>query len=159
VGEGPLSALRAEMCLVQHLLPTAIPSIPLSLIAPPLVDLGRASFPFRSRRLPTPCRRRQRSSPERETSGFRNSRTTASRSSSDTSSVLRKATATASCAGVWSFAVGALCGCGHLHYRACATSTLSVRLCLTAPPEPKQARHSVEYPPALWVSSSPGYED
>jgi len=38
--------------------------------------------------------------PERETFGFRNSCTTASRSSGDTSSVLRSASATASCAGV-----------------------------------------------------------
>ena len=54
---------------------------------------------------------------------------------------------------------GAPCGCGHLHYRACATSTLSVRLCRTAFPEPGQARHSLEFPPAFWVSSPPGYED
>jgi hypothetical protein len=62
--------------------------------------LGAAPFAFRSRRLSTPCRRGQRSSPERETSGFRNSRTTARRSSSDTNSVFRRATVTASCAGV-----------------------------------------------------------
>ncbi len=48
----------------------------------------------------TPCRRKQRSRPEREAFGFKNSRTTASRSSSETKSVLRRATATASCAGV-----------------------------------------------------------
>ena len=45
-------------------------------------------------------RRKQRSSPERDAFGFRNSRTTAKRSSRDTCSVLRRATATASCAGV-----------------------------------------------------------
>ena len=61
---------------------------------------GRGSVAFRSRRLPTPWRRKRRSSPEREAFGFRNSRTTASRSSSDTRNVLRSATATASCAGV-----------------------------------------------------------
>ena len=61
---------------------------------------GPCTFAFKSRRLPMPCRRGHRSSPERETSGFRNPRITASRSSRDTGSVLRRATATASCAGV-----------------------------------------------------------
>ena len=37
--------------------------------------------------------------------------------------------------------------------------TLSVRLCRTALPELRQARHALEFPPAFWVSSSPGYED
>ena len=36
---------------------------------------------------------------------------------------------------------------------------LSVRLCRTALPEPGQVRHSLEFPPAFWVSSSLGYED
>ena len=58
------------------------------------------SFACKSRRLPISCRRRQRSRPERATSGVRNSRTTAGRSSIDTSSVLRRTTATASCAAV-----------------------------------------------------------
>jgi transposase InsO family protein len=40
------------------------------------------SFGNRSHRLPTPCRRKQRSMPERDTSGQRNSRTTATKSSS-----------------------------------------------------------------------------
>ena len=48
---------------------------------------GFGTFGFKSRRLPTPCRRRQRFSPERETSGLRNSRTTASKSSSGSSRV------------------------------------------------------------------------
>lgn len=50
---------------------------------------GFGALAFKSRRFPTPCRRRQRSSPARRVFGFRNSRTTASRSSSDTSSVVR----------------------------------------------------------------------
>ena len=45
-------------------------------------------------------REQQTTGGERDTSGFRNSRTTASRSSSDTRNVLRRTTATASCAGV-----------------------------------------------------------
>ena len=53
----------------------------------------RGDCACRSRRLPTPWRRKQRSRPERETPGFMNSRTTASRSSSATSSVLRRTTA------------------------------------------------------------------
>ena len=60
----------------------------------------RSAQTTRYHRLPTPCRRRQRSNPERETFGFRNSRTTQRRSSSGSSSVLRSDTATASCAGV-----------------------------------------------------------
>ena len=36
---------------------------------------------------------------------------------------------------------------------------LSVRLCRTALPEPGRARHSLEFPPAFWVSSPLGYED
>ncbi len=47
-----------------------------------------------------PWRRRQRSSPERKTGGWTNSRLTASRSSSDTSSVLPNSTARISCAGL-----------------------------------------------------------
>ena len=53
--------------------------------------LGVPSLALRSRRRPAPCRRRQRSRPERDIAGFRNSRTTANRSSSDTGHVLRSA--------------------------------------------------------------------
>ena len=60
---------------------------------------GGGSFACKSRRLPISCRRRQRSRLERATSGVRNSRTTAGRSSIDTSSVLRRTTATVSCKG------------------------------------------------------------
>ena len=62
--------------------------------------LDLSSLSLRSRRRPTPCRRRQGSRPERDIVGFRNSRTTAIRSPSNHSNVLRSATATASCAGV-----------------------------------------------------------
>ena len=53
--------------------------------------LGVPSLALRSRRRPAPCRRRQGSRPERDIAGFRNSRTTAKRSSSDTGHVLRSA--------------------------------------------------------------------
>ena len=51
-------------------------------------------------RFETPCRRRPRSRPERETAGLRNSRVTASRSSRGRSKVLRNSTTTSSWAGV-----------------------------------------------------------
>ena len=62
--------------------------------------LGFSSLVLRSRRFPTTCLRRQRSKPERDTFGFRNPRTTANRSSSDTSNVSRSSISTASRAGV-----------------------------------------------------------
>ena len=62
--------------------------------------LGFSSLALRSRRLPTPCLRRQRSKPERDTFGFKNSRSKANRSSNDTSNALRSSTATAYCTGV-----------------------------------------------------------
>jgi hypothetical protein len=51
-------------------------------------------------RLPTSCRRRHRESPERETSGLRNSRVIASRSSRGSNSIRRNSTTTISWAGV-----------------------------------------------------------
>ena len=52
---------------------------------------GVPSVALRSRRRPAPCRRRQGSRPERDIAGFRNSRATAKRSSSDSRHVLRSA--------------------------------------------------------------------
>ena len=52
---------------------------------------GVPSVALRSRRRPGPCRRGQGSRPERDIAGFRNSCTTAKRSSSDTRHVLRSA--------------------------------------------------------------------
>ena len=75
------------------------------------------SFACKSRRLPISCRRRQRSRLERATSGVRNSRTTAGRSSINTSSVLRRTTATASCA-----AVKVVCNRCGLWPRSCTLS-------------------------------------
>ena len=62
--------------------------------------LGVPSLALRSRRRPAPCRRRQGSRPKRDIVGFRNSRSTAKRSSSDHSNVSRRSTATISCTGV-----------------------------------------------------------
>ena len=50
--------------------------------------------------MPAPCLQRQRSRPECETFGFRNSRTTASKPSNEIRSVLCSAAAKASCTGV-----------------------------------------------------------
>lgn len=55
-----------------------------------MLCLGLGALPFSSRRLLTPYRRKQRSSPERDTFGFKNSRTTARRSSRGSSSVWRR---------------------------------------------------------------------
>ena len=120
--------------------------------------LGRASFAFRSRKIPTLCRSRQRSSPESGASGFRNSQTTASRSSSDTSMSCAKKPKQLPVPGSGSFAVDALSGSDLVRYRACATSKPSVGLCRTASPESKQAHHAPASIPVLLVSSSPGYE-
>ena len=85
---------------------------------------------LRSRRFPTPCRRRQRSSPERQAFGLGNSRTTAGRSSGQTGNVWRSATATASCNGFLrqlpatasaSSEAGAACGCHPRRCPGCAT--------------------------------------
>ncbi len=61
---------------------------------------GLGTAGLRSRRLPAPWRRRQRSSPGRETLGLRSARTTESRSSSGSCRARRRATAAASCVGV-----------------------------------------------------------
>ena len=53
--------------------------------------LDLSSLPLPSRIRPAPCRRRQGSRPERDIVGFRNSRTTAIRSTSDSRHVLRSA--------------------------------------------------------------------
>ena len=106
-----------------------------------------------------PCRRRQRSSPERETSGFRSSRTRTSRSSRGNSRVLRRDTSTASWVGVSVFC--SLCGvwlrswtlsrfrhfhtvCSEILYRS---------------PGPKPARRSPGSPPAPSAASSPACEE
>ena len=103
--------------------------------------LGGGSVACRSRRLPTPCRRRQRSRPDRDTCGLIDSLTTANRSSSYTSSVLRNTTATASCA------------------RVSVVCRRSVRLHRTVRPRQRRIQCWPERPPALLASSSPDCED
>ena len=116
-------------------------------------------FACRSRRLPTPCRRRQRSRPERDTSGFRNSRTTASRSSLDTSNVLHRTTATASRGAVSVVCSQSGCGCGQEPCRDASICRRSARSSRTAPPRLTQAPCWPGLPPAPLASSSPACED
>jgi len=97
---------------------------------------------------------------KRETFGFRNSCTTATRSSREISSVLRKATQRLpGLASVW-FADGAACGCDPQCHRAFATSRRFVLWCHGALPEPGRASYAFtrglpEWPPAPPVSSLP----
>ena len=110
---------------------------------------------FSARRLPAPWRRRQRSSPQRETCGLRNSRT-ASRSSSGKSKALRRATATACLAQASaSSASGAACGSGRGRRRDPAISRPSARRSRSARPPARPVRCSPGSRPGSSVSWSP----
>ena len=53
------------------------------------------------------------------------------------------------------FAAGAACGCGHAPCPGVSICRRSARWCRTVPPEPMQAHHWPESPPAPSASSSP----
>ena len=89
---------------------------------------GRGDFACRSHGLPAAWRRKQRSMPERKTSGSRTSRITASGWSINTSKVLRSTTVTAFApVSIWSEA-GAACDCDHVSSTSACTCGRSVRL-------------------------------
>ena len=122
--------------------------------------LGVSSLALRSRRLSHPCLRRQRSKPERDTFGFRNSRTTANRSSSDTVTfcavhrhgLLRWCQGGLKTVWVWGG------GCDPEHCRACAISGKSAQWLRGVLPRPTQVHHAPEWPPVSLVSLSPRYD-
>ena len=120
-----------------------------------LLCLGLSSLALRSRRLPTPCLLKQRSKPERDTFGFRNSRTTANKPSSDTSNVLRSEDRH----GLLRWCEGGLktegggC-CDPRHCRVCAISRQSAQWFRGVPPRPTQVHYLPEWPPVSSVSLS-----
>ena len=97
-------------------------------------------------------RRRERSRPDRETCGLRNSRTTASRSSSGKRRALRSAKATASAPGSTSSASDAAYGYGRGRRRDPATSRPSVRRSRSVRPPTKPVRCSPESRPGSSAS-------
>ena len=103
-----------------------------------------------SRSMPTQTGSR----PERDIVGFRNSRTTANRSTSDSRHVLRSASPPQPVA-LWSgwSEDGVGCGvggCDPEHCLACVISSQSVQWLRGGLPRSTQVHHAPEWPPVLW---------